>query len=194
MSDAGTKHRLQTTLDTARTAVVASLDGLSPYDARRPLTPTGTNLLGLVKHLAIWESRYLGHVFDRPFTEPLPAWDDWDALGTDLWVRADEARDDILGLSQRVTAHAGATIEALTLDAPGHVPWWPEPEVTLFSVLVHRIAETNRHAGHADILREQLDRDAGAPPTDAYGRDADFWAAHCAVIERDARLAAERRA
>lgn len=45
----------------------------------------------------------------------------------------------------------------LHLDSPGHVPWWRTAEVTLFAILVHLLTETSRHAGHADILREQLD-------------------------------------
>ena len=167
--------------------MLEKLDGLGEYDVRRPLTATGTNLLGLVKHLALWEARYLGEVFGRPFPEPLPRWDDTAARGTDLWATEDETRADIIGRYQRVWAHADATITALAVDAPGHVPWWPRPDVLLFNVLVHRLTETNRHAGHADILREQLDGATGAPP-----RDSAFWTARCAEIERAAVRAAGR--
>src|SRR5215472_7706862 len=59
-----------------REAVLWKLDGLSECDIRRPMTRTGTNLLGLIKHLATWEARYFGEVFGRPFPEPLPRWDD----------------------------------------------------------------------------------------------------------------------
>jgi len=71
MDDDAAKANLHNYLKHEREAVLAKLDGLSEYDVRRPLTVTGTNLLGLVKHLATWEARYLGEVFDRPFPEPL---------------------------------------------------------------------------------------------------------------------------
>ena len=70
------KDDLQRYLQVARDAVVWKLDGLAEYDARRPLTPTGTNLLGLVKHLAWVEAGYLGATFGRPFPEPVPWFDD----------------------------------------------------------------------------------------------------------------------
>ncbi|GIJ70919.1 DinB family protein [Virgisporangium ochraceum] len=177
------KDHLYTDLADVRKEMVATLDGLGEYDVRRPLTPTGTNLLGLVKHLALWESRYLGEVFDRPFPEPLPRWDDVGQRGTDLWATGTETREEIVDRYRRVWAHSDATVGALALDAPGHVPWWPRPDVTLFGVLVHLLTETTRHAGHADILRETLDgRTAAAPP-----RDAAFWATRHATVERAAR-------
>ena len=125
--------------------------------------PTGTNLLGLVKHVASVEAGYFGETFGRPFAEPLP-WLDEDAEpNADMWATAEESREDIVDLYRRVWAHSDATIDALALDAIGHVPWWPPErnEVTLHRILVHMIAETNRHAGHADIVRELIDGAAG---------------------------------
>ena len=92
-----------------------------------------------------------------------------------MWATADETREDIEGLYHRVWAHADATIESLALDAVGHVPWWGDRgDVTLHLILIHMIAETNRHAGHADIVRELIDGAAGLragvdnmPPGDA---------------------------
>lgn len=137
--------------------------GLAEYDARRPLTPTGTNLLGLVKHLAGVEVAYFGDTFARPFGEPLP----WSVSETepnvDMWATAEESRERIVGVYQRAQAHADATITALPLEAVGHVRQWSadRSEVTLHQILVHVIAETNRHAGHADIIRELIDGAAG---------------------------------
>lgn len=186
------KPSLHDYLRTVREAVLAKLDGLSEYDVRRPLTTTGTNLLGLVKHLASWEARYLGEVFDRPFPELLPRWDDEEAELADMWAAEHETRVEIVDRYRRVWEHGDATIDSLSLDARGHVPWWPRPEVTLFGILVHLLAETSRHAGHADILREELD---GAVGTDAGsmaapGHDATFWVEHRAQVERSARAAA----
>ena len=84
MTDGFAKECLHEELKSTRAALVWKLDGLSEYDVRRPLTATGTNLLGLVKHVATWEARYLGEVFNRPFVGALPRWQD--TGGSDLWV------------------------------------------------------------------------------------------------------------
>ena len=191
INDAAKAH-LHGHLRSVRESLVWKLDGLSEYDVRRPLTSTGTNLLGLVKHNAIWDSRYLGEVFDRPFPEGLPRWDDPSARGTDLWATEHESRTDIVELYRRVWHHADATIEALGLDAMGHVPWWRE-DVSLFNVMVHCLSDTTRHAGHADILREGLDGAVGMSDGSAsrHGRDETFWRERCATIER-AAIAASR--
>lgn len=163
MTDADMKPYLQRYLRTAREALLWKLDGLSDYDVRRPMTPTGTNLLGLIKHVASVSAEYFGQVFDRPFPEPLPWFEDGAEDNADMWATAEESREDVVGLYHRVWEHADATIDALELDAPGRVPWWSENggAVTLFRILVHVIAEINRHAGHADIVREEIDGAAG---------------------------------
>ncbi|MGP3969731.1 DinB family protein [Streptomyces sp. 6N223] len=193
MIDDFAKEYLHSELREVRAAVLWKLVGLSEYDIRRPLTTTGTNLLGLVKHLSIWESRYFGEVFDRPFPEAMPRWDDAAERGADLWVTEHETREEITGLYRRVGEHSDATISALAIDAPGHVPWWPRPHVKLFNVLVHMLTETSRHAGHADILREQLDGSTGPTAESATPqRDAAFWEARRAKIERAATAAAAK--
>ena len=114
-------------------------------------------MLGLVKHLTLSEVVYLGDVFDRPFPERHSRFDDPACRNRDsLWVTELESRADVVSGYQRACQHADATIQVLPIDASGHVPWWPQPEVKLFNVMVHVLTETNRHAGHADILREQL--------------------------------------
>jgi hypothetical protein len=184
-------------LQSARDAVLWKLDGVSEFDARRPLTPTGTNLLGLVKHLANVELGYFGATFGRPYGGPVPAAFALDADRTaDLWVTADESREEVAGLYRRAWEHAAATIDALSLEDTGRVPWWPEERatVTLHRVLVHMIAETHRHAGHADILREGLDGAAGlsAARSNLPEGDAAWWADYRGRIERAAREAAGR--
>jgi hypothetical protein len=188
------KAHLHDHLRWVREALLWKLDGVSEYDIRRPLTATATNLLGLVKHNAIADSRYFGEVFDRPFPEPLPRWDDEGARGTDFWATEHETRDEIVELYRRVWAHTDATIEALALGALGYVPWWQE-EVSLFNVMVHRLSDATRHAGHADILREGLDGAVGvdAESQPLHGRDAPFWESRCAVVERAARTAAQNQ-
>jgi uncharacterized damage-inducible protein DinB len=185
MSDA--KADLQRYLQVVREALVWKLDGASEYDIRRPLTPTGTNLLGLVKHVASVEAGYLGDCFGRPFPEPLPWFDEDAEPNADMWATPDQSRDDIVGLYRRVWQHADETIEAAELDTEGAVPWWPEERrvVTLHRILIHVIAETNRHAGHADIVRELVDGAAGirADNSNLPDFDAAAWAAYRDRVE-----------
>jgi uncharacterized damage-inducible protein DinB len=194
VDDAAAKRTLHGSLVTARETLLWKLEGLSEYDVRRPLTPTGTNLLGLVKHLACIEGGYLGFVVGRPIAGPMP-WDDEDAgPDADLWATAQESRADVLTLYARATAHADATVEALPLDAVGEVPWWPEERrrPTLHTLLVHVLAEVSRHLGHADVLREGLDGAAGLRrEVSNLTRDGDAdRAAHREQVERAARQAA----
>ncbi|EDY63917.1 DinB family protein [Streptomyces pristinaespiralis] len=194
MIDEFAKDNLHGRLRRDREALLWKLDGLPEYDARRPLTATGTNLLGLVKHVATVEARYFGEVFDRPSPEPLPRWQDYN--GSDLWAAEDETRDQIIEFYRRTWEHSDATINELPLDAPGHVPWWPEPhaDTNLFAVMVHVLGESVRHAGHADILREGLDGRTGLRPEHENQIDEEARAAYCAKIEQAARSAAPIKA
>jgi hypothetical protein len=187
------KYVLHRYLKIGRDALIWKLDGLSEYDVRRPMTPTGTNLLGLVKHVASVEAGYLGDTFDRPFPEPLP-WFEADAEpNADMWASADESREQIVSFYRRVWAHSDVTIETLALDAIGHVPHWPpeRKEVTLHQILVHMIAETDRHAGHADIVRELIDGTVGlrADNDNMVPGDEAWWADYRDRLERVARAA-----
>ncbi|MER7461082.1 DinB family protein [Micromonospora sp. NPDC126480] len=189
MIDDFAKDHLHGQLRRIREVLVWKLDGLSEYDVRRPLTVTGTNLLGLVKHVATCEAWYFGEIFDRPFPEPLQRWQDAD--GSDLWVTPDESREQIIGFYRRAWEHADATIKELPVDAPGHVPWWPRPDVKLFNVMVHVLQDTTRHAGHADILREQLDGRTGVRAEYEEQIDTAAREAYRAKVERAARAAAD---
>ena len=169
------------------------LDGLSEYDVRRPMVPTGTNLLGIVKHVASVEAGYFGETFGRPFPEPLPWLDDGAEPNADMWATAEESREQIVSLYRRVWAHSDATIEALPLDAIGQVPWWPPEhrEVTLHWILVHMIAETDRHAGHADIVRELIDGAVGlrVGNDNMAPGDRAWWESYRRSLERVAKEA-----
>ncbi|SDQ11776.1 Protein of unknown function [Curtobacterium sp. UNCCL20] len=155
------KQTLHRYLQKTRAALLGKLDGLAERQARWPVTPTGTNVLGLVKHVAGVQVTYFGDVFGRPLPDP-PGWLEADD-GEDMYATADETLDDVVAFHHRSAAHSDATIEALDLDARGVVPWWPEGhrDVTLHRILVHMAYETARHAGHADIVREMLDGLAG---------------------------------
>ncbi|MFB7997053.1 DinB family protein [Streptomyces sp. NPDC056002] len=193
MTPSDPKADLHFYLQSARDALLWKLDGLSEYDVRRPLTPTGTNLLGLVKHVASVELGYLGDTFGRPSGEPLPWVEEGAEPNADMWVTADESREFIVELYRRAWAHADATIDALPLDTVGKVPWWPvgRDEVTLNHAVVRVIADTHRHAGHADIVRELVDgavgmnKDNDSMPSD----DPAWWEDHRGRLERAAREA-----
>lgn len=189
------KNDLHRYLQAARDALLWKLDGLSEYEIRRPLTATGTNLLGLVKHLAGVEAGYFGETFGRPFGEPLPWMEDDAEDNADMWATADESRDDIVGLYRRVWQHADSTIDTLAVDATGRVPWWPDErsEVTLHQILVHVIAETNRHAGHADIVRELIDGEVGMRDGNLNlpSGDQEWWASYRKRLEQTARQAGQ---
>lgn len=155
------KEILELYLQRGREALLWKLEGLSEYDAHRPTTGTGTNLLGIVKHVASVEAGYLGDCFGRPFEQKFP-WFAPDAEPNADFV-ATESAAEIVDLYRRVAAHSSATIAALDLEAVGEVAWWSPDRrtVTLQQILVHMIAETHRHAGHADIVREEIDGQVG---------------------------------
>lgn len=184
------KHDLQHYLQAGREVLLWKLDGLSEYDVRRPLVPTGTNLLGLVKHMASVELGYFGDCFDRPHEEALP-WQTSTEPNADMWATPDEPRDRIVALYRRAWAHSDATIAALEPDSLGRVPWWPpeDAEVSLHRILVHVATETHRHAGHADIVRELIDGAAGLRPgsVNLPEVDQEWWTAYRGQLEQAAR-------
>jgi hypothetical protein len=170
-------------LQQGRDGLLRSLDGLDDYDIRRPLTPTGTNLLGLVKHVAGVELGYLVESVGRPsltlaWVEDESVWD-----SADMWATADQSREELVGLYRQVWSLSDAALAEVDLEAPAEVAWWaPDKRHTTFGHLVVRVvAETAQHAGHADILREGIDHQAGRDH-DAQG-DAAWWQAHVARIQ-----------
>ena len=198
MTGSDPKADLSRYLQAAREALLWKLDGLSEYDSRRPMTPTGTNLLGLVKHAASVELGYFGATFGRPSDEPLPWYADDAEPNADMFATATETREQIVSLYHRAWAHSDATIDTLALDALGRVPHWPSDrnEVTLHQILVHVIAETHRHAGHADIIRELVDGAAGLrrDNDNMPSGDEAWWESYRSRLERVAQEASRRDA
>ena len=170
-------------LQQGRDAVMRALDGLGEYDIRRPLVPSGTNLLGLVKHLAGVELAYLVESVGRP--APVLPWNEdgsvWESA--DLWATADQSREYVEGLYRQAWVLADAALAEVPLDAPAEVEWWrPENRHTTFGHLVVRVvAETAQHAGHAEILRETLDGQAGRDHDDQ--GSADWWRSYVGRIQ-----------
>lgn len=155
----GEKESLHASLDRHRDVVVWKLEGLDSEQARRPMTPSGTSLLGLVKHLAAVEYAWFCDTFGRE-TEPLPF--DEDDPEADLRVEPHESVEDVVAFYRRARAAADEVIGDLDLDDLG-TAWFGDP-VSLRWVLIHMVEETARHAGHMDIVRELLDGATGDHP------------------------------
>src|SRR4051794_21346719 len=190
----GFKADLVQYLQEARDVVLLKIDGLSEHDVRRPLTPTGTNLLGLVKHLALVEVGYFSVPFGRPVGLAHPWFSDDVEDNVDMWATAEEPREEIVAGYRRAWGQTDATGEGLPIDAGGQGPWWgPDggAEVTLHRVLVHVIGETHRHAGHADIVRELIDGSVGNQwaGDNLPDRDQEWWREYRARVEAAAREA-----
>lgn len=157
------KDTLKRYLQAGRETLLWKLEGLDERRLRWPMTATGTNLLGLVKHVASTELGYFTEVFGKPVPEPMPWMDPEAEDNSDMWATADQSREWVDDFYRRVWTHSDRTIDELDLDAPGQVPWWSAQrrDVTLQQILVHVINETARHAGHADIVRELTDSEVG---------------------------------
>ncbi|MEV6288711.1 DinB family protein [Kribbella sp. NPDC051770] len=167
------KSVLHEYLRSTRALLLAKLDGISEYDRRRPLVRSGTNLLGLVKHLTGIEYVYLGTSVGRPPEQPLP----WEADGSvwegaDMWALPTESTEYLTGLYQQACAHSDESLALLDLDTPADVPHWTDGRTTLGALLVRVVDETAHHAGHADIVRELIDGQGGK---DADALDETGW-------------------
>lgn len=176
-------------VDLELASLIAKCEGLSEFDVRRPLTPTGTNLLGLLKHTSSVTLGYVTECFGRPVGWDLPWFGPNVEPDADLWVPATESRAGVVELAEHTRSALAESAAALSADSPGRVPWWGDRgAVTFGQILVHVLAEVSRHAGQADILREGVDGAVGMRPGDANvtGRDEPGWAAHVARIEAEA--------
>jgi hypothetical protein len=172
-------------LQEARDALVWKLDGLGERDARVPRTPTGNNLLGMLKHCLNIEVGYFGLTFGREFPTPgelVPMAAYAADPQADWCATQQETTAGLIELYRRVWVFADETIEGLPLDAPGRVPWWREPEVTLQRIIVHVTYDLARHAGQADILREQHDGAVGWQPQRNNVPDGYDWPAYVAKL------------
>ena len=175
-------------LRASREALLWKLDGLGERDLRLPRTPTGTNLLGIVKHMANVEVGYFGDTFGRAW--PTPGERVADAAfetdpQADWYATEGETAAGIIDFYRRVWTFADATIEELPLEATGRVPWWPEDRavVTLGQVVVHVLTDLARHCGHADILREQVDGAVGLRTEATNIPDETDWPSYVAKLE-----------
>jgi Protein of unknown function (DUF664) len=160
--DAGESEALRTSLQRHRELMLWKIEGVDDDALRRPMVPSGTTLLGLIKHLACVEYLWFCITFGRE-TEPLPfADDDSEDDDADSRIEPDETTDDIIAFYHRSWSAADRVIAEVGLDDTGTA--WFGDAVSMRWVLIHMIEETARHAGHADIVRELIDGTTGYKP------------------------------
>ena len=151
--DAGELDTAQAFLSFARHCVLKKAGGLSDEQLRRVLTGSGTSILGLIQHLAETERYWFGHHLAGA------AWDPGHEHG--MTVPAGRGPADVLADYRAAIADSDRAIRAAgDPDARFAVPVDGNRH-TLRWVMAHMTSETARHAGHADILREQLDGTTG---------------------------------
>lgn len=161
MPDLNTPERetLARYLDTYRDIIVHKAAGVDREAAVRPMVPSGTSLLGIVKHMAYVERWWFQAVVgQRDVAFP---WSDSDP-DADWRIEDGESVESIVELYQHECTESRAIVDGLgsledvfpTGDAP----------ISARSLLVHMLEETARHAGHADILRELIDGSTGWGP------------------------------
>jgi len=165
------KAALKDHLRGARDTLIWKVEGLTEADRRRPMTPTGTNLIGIVKHMTWIESWYLCEFFGRERPRLAWEWEDDAAWGhhSHMYAKPEETTDELIAAYRAATAAADRTIEDLDLDATGK--HWSGAPVSLRSMLLTVLLDTTRHAGHSDIMRELIDGATGDrdAPSGFYG-------------------------
>ncbi|GAB3332124.1 DinB family protein [Micromonospora halotolerans] len=190
MADLGdAKAALHHYLQATREDLIWKLDGLSEREARLPRTATGNNLLGVLKHCLNVEAGYFGPTFGREFPTPeelVPEQAFEEDPQADWYAREEETKDGLVDLYRRVGVFADQTIEQLPLDAPGRVSWWRpgEQAVTLQRIIVHVTCDLARHAGHADIMREQHDAAIGLRRESSNIPDGYDWPAYVTKLTK----------
>jgi hypothetical protein len=154
------KTVLRQALASARAHLLSKLDGVSEADARRPMTPSLTNLIGIVKHVTGVELR-ICDTFGVP-RQPWPPEDDGELwFGGDMWARRHETVEALADSYRAACTAVDGVVEDLDLDTVGE---WMGMRTTLRAMLVGQIQETAHHAGHADIVREMIDGATSEPP------------------------------
>ncbi|MDQ3659809.1 MAG: DinB family protein [Actinomycetota bacterium] len=152
------KELLEATLDYHRATLLLKSAGLSEHDLRREMTPSGTSLLGLVKHLAYVERWWFqwvhaGDEVSFPWTDDDP--------NADFRVEPEETAEQVFDLYRAETQRNHRIAAEAELDAVARRPHRDEARPNLRWVLLHMIQETARHNGHADVLRELIDGTTG---------------------------------
>jgi uncharacterized damage-inducible protein DinB len=154
VSTGNEREVLETFLDLYRGVVGRKLAGVDEEQARRRLVPSPTTLAGIVKHLASVEREWFQVTLAQRSSGHTIASGD-----ADWRIESDETIEGLLNDYEQACAQSRQTAARFGLDDKA-----PHPrlgQVSLRWIYVHLIEETARHAGHADILREQTDGRVG---------------------------------
>jgi hypothetical protein len=146
---AGEKETLLAFLTYLRGCLVAKLDDISLAASRRSGVPSGTCLLGLVKHLTAVEAFWFQHAFAGLAPDTV--------IPDDQLSEADTTESVIHSYREVAAATDEIVLRCDDLGSRAAVAPFGPPVMSLRWILVHMIEEVGRHAGHADILREQID-------------------------------------
>lgn len=149
------KETLEAFLDYHRDTLVMKCEGLSDEELRRPMVVSGTNLLGVVKHLGYVERWWFQEVFAAKSAEFLRRSDDPDA---EFRIEASDSTESIIEFYKEECAKSRAIVVAAK---PEDIAKHSNSERSLRWILIHMIEETCRHNGHVDILREMIDGRTG---------------------------------
>ncbi|MGV0812853.1 DinB family protein [Mycolicibacterium boenickei] len=153
ITNGGERVLLENTLDRNREALIETARGLSDADARRQLVTSLTTPISLLKHAAaaerIWFQRF---------------WAGLDEAECDGYSRRDEGTfatdddetlDDVIAEFERASQRSRMIASRFDLDDTLDIP--DEGRISMRWTLLAMIEEFARHAGHGDILREQID-------------------------------------
>jgi uncharacterized damage-inducible protein DinB len=153
------RQTLEGSLDWYRAVVERKVDGLSLEDAKRVMTPTGMSALGVLKHLGWVERGWFRETFAGEDVEAIDVDGD---KAPEFAIGDDETVESVIGFyraevkeSRRVSTDA-TSLDALSVDETLH-----RGQVTLRWIMVHMLEETARHAGHLDLMRENIDGQVG---------------------------------
>jgi uncharacterized damage-inducible protein DinB len=149
--NAGERETLVAFLDYLRESVIVKASGLDKESLQRNLVPSGTTLLGLLKHLTMAETYWFRWSF---------AGDDVE-IPTDALAASDTAEAVVSAYREAIRRSNDIVATSPDLEVLSAHHHHDEELLSLRWVLVHMVEETGRHAGHADILREQLDGQTG---------------------------------
>jgi uncharacterized damage-inducible protein DinB len=150
------KTSMLAALNRHRDAALWKLEGLDDEQLRRPMVPSGTSLLGTMKHMAWVEYWWFCETFGREM--PVPDFDE-DDPDAEFRIEPDETTADILALYDRARTAADQAAKEIELDELGTA--WTGEKVSMRWVLIHMLEEDARHVGQMDVIRELIDGATG---------------------------------
>jgi len=155
----GERETLTGFLDWYRAVVERKVDGLAPRDARRVMTPTGMSPLGVLKHLGWVERGWFRDIFAG---EDVEAIDEDGDNSAEFAVGPDDSAHSVMAFYRAEVEEARRVVRgAPSLDVLSAREADLGGQVSLRWIMVHMLEETARHAGHLDLMREQIDGQVG---------------------------------